>query len=425
MKQLVIILCLCLAAICCKAQSMYFPPVSGNTWDTISPARLGWCQSNIDSLYSYLAQTNTDAFIILKDGKIVLEKYFGSFTADSIHYWASAGKSLTATLIGIAQDNALVDITQPVSAYLGNGWSAAPTVKEGAIQLRHLLSMTSGLDDTPALPCDNESPETACLRYQADTGTRWAYHTGAYIQLQSVLTAVTGQGPTAYTNSMLGNKIGMQGFWFDGVYYSKARSMARFGLLSLNKGVWAADSILKSTEYFNSMITTSQPYNNSYGYLWWLNGKSSYMSPGLQFTFNGSLIPNAPADMYAALGKNDQKIYVVPSQAMVVIRTGESAYGTALAFSPFDDRLWGKIDSLGIACKYNFTGNGNWSSSANWQNQELPPPVLGKQANIYINPVPGGNCILNQQQTISSGSNLVIPTGTQLIIQGNLTIKNQ
>ena len=90
-----------------KSQSLYFPPNTGTTWDTISPASLGWCQPRIDSLYNYLDARHSKAFILLQDGKIVLEQYFGTFTVDSIWYWASASKSLTATLTGIAkQENA-------------------------------------------------------------------------------------------------------------------------------------------------------------------------------------------------------------------------------------------------------------------------------------------------------------------------------
>lgn len=405
-----------------KSQSLYFPPLTGNTWDTISPASLGWCQPAIDSLYSYLEQTNTDAFIVLKNGKIVLEKYFGTFTADSIHYWASAGKSLIGMLTGIAQEKGLVNINNPVTNYLGSGWSAAPAAKESAITLRHLLTMTSGFNDKPPAPCDNETATPECLQYLTDTGQRWAYHTGAYQQLHAVLSAASGTNINAFTNTNINNHIGMVGLWFNGVYYSKPRSMARFGLLALNKGVWANDTLIHDAAYWNAMTNTSQPYNQSYGYLWWLNGKSSFMSPGAQFVFNGSLIPKAPADMFAALGKNDQKIYVVPSQQMVVIRTGESAYGVALAFSPFDDLLWGKIDSLGYKCSYTFTGNGNWNIAANWANNSIPPTVLDKEAIITINPAPGGECILNVPQTISSGTNLVIPPGVKFSVLGNLTI---
>jgi hypothetical protein len=89
MKKIILLL-LVLVSVNGKAQSLYFPPLSGNTWDTLSPVRLQWCQARIDSLYNYLEARNTQAFIILKDGRIVIEKYFGTFTADSIHYWASA-----------------------------------------------------------------------------------------------------------------------------------------------------------------------------------------------------------------------------------------------------------------------------------------------------------------------------------------------
>lgn len=417
----IFILFLLFTALQSKAQ-LYFPPLTGNTWDTLSPTSLGWCQPSIDSLYSYLQATNTKGFMVLKDGKIVLEKYFGTFTADSIHYWASAGKSLMAVLTGIAQEKGLVNINNTVSSYLGPGWTSEPLAKESMISLRNLLTMTSGMDDKPASPCDNESTDVACLQYLTDTGQRWAYHTGAYQQLAPVLIAASGTGINAFTNTNINTHIGMAGAWVNGVYYSKTRSMARFGLLALNKGVWANDTLIHDASYWNAMVNTSQPFNNAYGYLWWLNGKSSFMAPGLQFVFNGSLIPNAPSDMFAALGKNDQKIYVVPSRNMVVIRTGESAYGVAAAFSPFDDMLWGKIDSLGYNCSYTFTGNGNWNNPSNWAAQLVPPSVLQYDATITISPSIGGECILNVPQTITQGTKLVIPANVKFRILGNLVI---
>jgi CubicO group peptidase (beta-lactamase class C family) len=406
-----------------KTQSLYFPPLTGNTWDTMSPASLGWCPSNIDSLYGYLQQTNTDAFIVLKNGKIVLEKYFGTFTADSAHYWASAGKSLVAVLAGIAQDKNLININNSVSNYLGNGWSSSPQAKESKISIRSLMTMTSGFNDNPPSPCDNESATPNCLVYLTDTGQRWAYHTGAYQQVAGVISAASGQSINAFTNTQMGAHTGMTGLWVNGVFYSKARSMARFGLLALNKGIWNTDTLIHNSAYWNAMVNTSQPYNQSYGYLWWLNGKSSFMSPGLQYIFNGSLIPHAPADMFAALGKNDQKIYVVPSQQLVVIRTGESAYGVALAFSPFDDLLWDKLSKLDQKCNYTFTGNGSWNTASNWTNNTIPPTTLDKQGVITIKPVDGGECILATPQNISAGSSLLVPQNAKLRIIGNLNIQ--
>lgn len=95
------------------------------------------------------------------------------------------------------------------------------------------------------------------------------------------------------------------------------------------------------------MSSSSQEMNPAYGYLWWLNGKTTYIQPGLSISFSGKLIPNAPDDLLAALGKNDQKLYIIPSKDMVVVRQGNKANEEAvLAVSGFDNELWNKINML-------------------------------------------------------------------------------
>ncbi|MBK7958767.1 MAG: T9SS type A sorting domain-containing protein [Bacteroidetes bacterium] len=123
------------------------------------------------------------------------------------------------------------------------------------------------------------------------------------------------------------------------------------------KGIWDGDTLMKDTNYYRAMIQSSQSFNLSYGYLWWLNGKPSYMAPGIQFVVNKPFMPNAPSDMFMALGKDDQKIYIAPSSKMVVVRFGASAYGVAAAFSPFDDSLWGYINKLKCTKIINTTNN--------------------------------------------------------------------
>lgn len=328
------------------SEAIYFPPLTGTTWETTSIASLGWNQAAVQPLLDYLEQKNSKSFIILVNGKIVLENYFNGHNASTNWYWASAGKTLTATLTGIAAQEGYINNNNKVSDYIGTGWTSLPLNKENLITNKHLLTMTSGLEDID----NGDAVDPASLTYKADAGTRWAYH-NVYVKLQDVIAAATNQTWSNYFNTKLRDKIGMNGAWVtlgnNSVYASNSRSMARFGLLMYNKGKWDKTVILNEN-YCTDATTTSQNINLSYGYLWWLNGKNSYHLPQTQIQFNGSLIPSAPNDMFMALGKNDQKIYIVPSKKMVVIRMGDVANpdNPTFALSGFDNELWTKISVL-------------------------------------------------------------------------------
>jgi CubicO group peptidase (beta-lactamase class C family) len=329
-------------------QQLYFPSIGNATWQTTTATSLGWNETNLNNLYPYLQSKGTKAFIILKNGKIVAEKYFGTFTADSLWYWASAGKTMTGFLVGIAQQEGLLNINDRTSKYLGAGWTSETAAKENQITIKNQLTMTTGLDDGVS---DPDCTLPGCLVFKADAGTRWAYHNAAYTLLDAVVEKSSGLSYNAYFQQKIRDKIGMNGIWVktpnsNNIFYSNARSMARFGLLMLNKGKWDNTTVLSDTGYFKSQVNTSQNLNLSYGYLTWLNGKSSSMLPQSQIVFPVSIIPNAPADLFAALGKNDQKIYVVPSQKLVIIRLGNTAGGVNLAGSDFDNELWGKLKTI-------------------------------------------------------------------------------
>lgn len=346
MKLKILLTCLLISNACAfvYSQSLYFPPVSGNNWDTISPLTLGWCPDKIDTLTQYLEDKNTKAFIVLKDGKIVIEHYYGTFTQDSIWYWASAGKSLAAFLTGIAQEEGLLNITDTVSNYLASGWTSCASGDEEKITIFNQLTMTSGLDDD--VP-DPDCTDDTCLICIDTPGNRWVYHNAPYHLLHDVLEVASGNTLNFYTYSKLALQTGITGAWVDHIFFSKPRAMARFGLLTLANGIWSNDTILHDANYLQQMTNTSQPMNPSYGYLWWLNGKGSYMAPQSQFVFQTDLVPNAPDDMFAALGKNDQKIYIVPSQNLVVVRMGDNSGNIpVLAISSFDNELWGKLNDV-------------------------------------------------------------------------------
>lgn len=311
-----------------KAQSLYFPPLTGSQWETITPQSLNWCSDEIQPLYDYLDHEESKAFIVLKDGKIVIERYFDQFSRDSLWYWASAGKTLTAFLCGMAEQDGLLKRSDPTSAYLGSGWTSCSPIQENKITIWHQLTMTSGLDD--GVP-DNHCTLPGCLLYKSEAGNRWAYHNAPYTLLRNVLEAATGLNENGYIQMKLKSRTGMKGFWFtsdyDNVYLSDARSMARFGLLILNKGIWNRDTLLHNRAYYDAMVSPSQNLNPSYGYLWWLNGQKSFKLPGLQLDFPGMLVPDAPEDMFAGIGKNGQILCVVPSENLVVLRMGESNGG--------------------------------------------------------------------------------------------------
>jgi hypothetical protein len=121
--------------------------------------------------------------------------------------------------------------------------------------------------------------------------------------------------------------------------------MARFGLLILNNGNWNGNQIMTDQNYFTQMLNTSQQMNKAYGYLWWLNGKESFMVPGQQFVIPGSLMPNAPGDMISGLGKNGQFLNVVPSQNLVLVRMGEEPSGSLVPFL-MNDKIWEYLNAL-------------------------------------------------------------------------------
>ena len=105
--------------------------------------------------------------------------------------------------------------------------------------------------------------------------------------------------------------------------------MARFGLMALARGRWAGASQVKSS-WFNEAWTPCKTQAD-YGLLWWLMGKGVVKVPG------------APQDWVAALGARDQKIYVFPSQGLVLTRQGLAAKEDSETSSSFDTLLFREL----------------------------------------------------------------------------------
>lgn len=329
-----------------KEKLFYFPPISGSQWETLNPEELNWDTEALNELKAFLVESNTEAFIVLKDGKIALEAYYNEASANSLFPWNSAGKTLTAFTVGIAAQQNLLSLDDKTTDYLGRGWTAMTAAQEDAIHVKNQLTMSSGGD----FNVDNTScydPE--CLTFKTAAGTEWYYYNAYYTLLQSLLDTATPNGFEDFFETELKKRIGLDGRWvtlgYNHVYFSTARGMARFGLLNLNKGRWS-DTPLLNTGYWKTMTSTSQELNPAYGYLWWLNGKSSYKLPGTTQSFTGKLIPNAPDDLIAGLGANDKKMYVIPSKNMVIVRLGPAANEEDLGPTNYDNDFWRKLNEV-------------------------------------------------------------------------------
>lgn len=121
---------------------MYFPSTDRD-WDTVTPESLGWDVAALEHVIELVGKSNGKSFLILKDGKIVAESYWTPAGADHAQYVMSCGKSITALLIGIAQEQGKLKIEQPVADFLHADWSKASKVQEQSIHIEHMLKMTS------------------------------------------------------------------------------------------------------------------------------------------------------------------------------------------------------------------------------------------------------------------------------------------
>lgn len=344
----------------------YFPPLAAAAeWEQISPAEVGYDSTKLAEALDFARQQRSSGVVVLYRGKILTEGYWNpdDLPADGqkanakkkagysmrasgrdaaghvIEDVASAQKSISAVLAGLAQERGLLKISDPVHKLLGQGWSKATAEQEAAITIRHLLTMTSGLDED--------------LRFEAAPGTRWFYNSIAYARVLMCTAAAAKLDRNDLTKQWLTGPIGMSDSrWSqrrvpagmdakNGVgLTTTARDLARFGVLIMNNGDWNGQAIIKDKQFLYDALHPSQELNPSYGYLWWLNGQSQVMR-GRQLVA-GPLVPTAPPDLVAALGALQRKLYVVPSQHLVVTRLGDNC-------PPLDAKLWQLLTAAKIS----------------------------------------------------------------------------
>lgn len=290
--------------------------------------------------------------LVSRGGVTVAERHAPGWGPDRPREVASVAKSFVAVLIAMAVEaGAIAGLDQPAADFIP-AWRDDP---RAAITLRHLMSMTSGLDDTGlALRgiTGDQFAVNAAAPPRDPPGTRWAYNTAAYHLLFHVLERATGQSVEAFARSRLFGPLGMDDTrwitsagagargpvtnWYSAA--STARDLARFGALILGEGVWNGRRLV-GADSLRTLLTPSQALNSSYGLLWWLNAR-----PGADAFGRGDSLrfPAAPRDTVAALGAGGQMLLVVPSRALIVVRQGDPPASATLA----DDLLAAALGAL-------------------------------------------------------------------------------
>ena len=326
-----------------KEDDLYFPPLKGQ-WESVDPAKAGWNPAKLQQALDYAGKNKSSGVLILYRGRILAEQYWPLDPPEktsagkpnayfhmrlgqdakgrAVEDVASAQKSVTAMLVGIAQHKGLLKIEDPVHKHLGKGWSKAPAAAEARITIRHLITMSSGLNPR--------------LQYVAPAGSKWFYNTGAYSMTLKCVSKAAGVDANELTEKWLTGPLGMSDSrwavrpWQSSVrtdanrygFATTARDLARFGILMLAEGNWQKEDVIADKAYIKAATSPSQKLNPSYGYLWWLNG-GPFVARAAGANKPGRLLASAPADLFAAQGKLNRRLYVLPARKLVITRLGD------------------------------------------------------------------------------------------------------
>lgn len=313
-----------LFACCLCAASDQFP---GGTWKTASPESQGLDSAVLaEALDSVRANgIPLHSFLLVRNGVMVLEAYFYPYSGREPHDVASVTKSFTSAAVGIAIEKGLIQsVDEKVLSILPSA-NAGSDPRKRNLSIRHLLTMTSGLD------CDTEGGEKAlaamrrsqdwaafalALPMRADPGSQYAYCSCNNHLLSSMVTAVTGESLLQFAQKNLFQPIGVTDViwppdpkgrthgWGDLHLYP--RDMARFGLLYLKDGRWRDAQVVPAAwvrESSHAAVTVRQGVG--YGLSWWIN--------------------TARPPIFEAVGRGGNRISLLPKENIVVVFTGGGA----------------------------------------------------------------------------------------------------
>jgi CubicO group peptidase (beta-lactamase class C family) len=341
----------------------YQKPINtGDGWETASLSQVGMDKQPIIDMLNLLASQKDNAIqgiVVVKDGKLVLETYYpGSdlsvtdqlsftqenFGQDTLHCLASATKSVTSILFGIAYDQGkLPDLDEKMFASFPD-YADLNSGDRAEITLRQMLTMTSGIPwDESASYNDpvNDLGNMAFfapdpIRYvlakplNAKPGEVWQYNSGTTNLLGEIIKRKTGMALPDYAQENLFKPLGItnskwQAFPTDtqltaasSLLYLRPRDMAKIGQLYLQLGLWNGAQVVSPQWIQKSTAISVQPSTDlgtdltitGYGYQWW-RGRFA----------------NGNTDTFFAAGFGGQFIFIIPTINTVVVTTGSSYQG--------------------------------------------------------------------------------------------------
>jgi CubicO group peptidase (beta-lactamase class C family) len=329
----------------------------GGEWERAADAaELGFDQAALDAVSADAEQAGSNCLLVTRHGEVAGEWYWNGTDATSSQEVFSVTKSLTSTLVGIAQARGDLDIDDKASEYI-DAWVGTESED---VTVRNLISNDSGREQTPEIDyrqlpgqADLDAFATG-LGQDAPPGTTWVYNNSAIQTLDVVLREATGEDAHAFAEETLFEPIGMDDSeistdeagntrMFMGLQ-STCEDLARFGYLFLRDGQWDGTEVVPEDWVEAAVGQASQELNSSYGYLWWLNRVGTAQGAG-QATGSGAagegaegdatqMVPGAPEDMFFALGLGNQIVAVDPTSETVVVRLGGA--GGPEGSTPFD-----------------------------------------------------------------------------------------
>ncbi|WP_138990512.1 serine hydrolase [Larkinella sp. C7] len=271
---------------------------------------------------------NIHSLLIIKNGRLVYENYFGGYTQTVPENIYSATKSITSALVGIALDKRFIkSVDEKVIDYFPQGSLPNLTLAKKQMTIRDLLTMCSGLDCNDD---DPQSPGSEGKMYQSQDwirytlglpmanspGTTSAYCTGGVAILGGIIQQASGKTVDEFAQQYLWEPLTIKPVRWDrmptgqvntsGRLFIRPRDMAKIGQLFLNKGQWEGRQLISADWVEESTRHQVLLRNQEYGYLWWRR----------QFTMDGKIYP-----AYYASGNGGHFIVVIPGENLVVVST--------------------------------------------------------------------------------------------------------